>query len=574
MDPRTDKNGTDENDLEHYLNNNFHPEQVRSILKHKRVDSDKADKIVNTYTEKLQKIQKLARKLLDKVEKKYNHLPFESIMQKAYAYAKHNNFSEAEKQALLRLASKGDIYNTFNPYSDLKYTEMAKFFGSDNGMPVLNLGTKDYAHLDQIVKLYELTRVLHQDVKNNSVMYSDCAPEAILGEYDSKRNNLASSINPVVVALFLAKIEAVEKRMLYTNIGRVVLQRAQPFLNKNYQMYVNVLKNEIESDFELAQDIVKDPNSLAFFSNDTPISNLLKRFKIQTELWKNVLNLRQGKYYSGTSFDENDGITGFVNALNNYEWSVFDSPDMHNVQDEGSILRKLLAVFSLRPTTTQVSSLATNNVMGMSGWSGLARTVFLTIPIINIRLPSAQVSAAVKMSGAMHQMDWFVENKMIVPKNKTVIHSRDLVFFYTNRRYQSVNHANLSTNFAYQNLPVQSWQIGYTAVNENELDFDDRLRVGKDEFNLRSVVSVYKPPINEHVSIGSSCTVVAADPATGNPVYFTYNPILAGRMLRTTAGDYRYQLPVSITPSTSADPAVTVFRPHTKKYGTIFVYSK
>jgi hypothetical protein len=574
MDPRTEKNVIDEHDLENYLTSNFHPDQVRSILRHKKVDPEKVEKIVNNYSEKLQKIQKLARKLLDKVERKYSHLPFESIMQKAYAYAKHNNFSEAEKQALLRLASKGDIYNTFNPYTDLKYTEMAKFFGSDNGMPVLNLGTKDYAHLDQIVKLYELTRVLHQNIKNNSIMYKDFSLEATLGEYDPNRHNLTSFINPLVVALFISKIDFIERRMLYTNIGRVVLQRAQPFLQKNYQMYINLLNREIESDFELAQDIVKDPNSLAFFSNDTPMSNLLKRFKIQTELWKNVLNLRQGRYYSSRANDENDSISGFMDSLNNYEWSVFDSPDMYGIQDEGSTLRKLLAVFSVRPTTIEVSNFNTHSAMNASSWSGLARTVLLTIPMMNVRLPSAQISAAVKMSAAMQQLDWFVENKMIVPKNKSVIHSREVVFFYTNRRYQSVNYANLTSNFAYQNLPVQSWQIGYTAVNQNVLDFDDKVRIGKEEFGLRSIVCVYKPNVADHVSIGSSCVVLRPND-NGTTEYMTYNPIMSGTYEPPIEGSQiKYRLPFSVTHAVSQNNDDVVFRPHVEKFGTVFVYSK
>jgi hypothetical protein len=572
MDPRMMENTNTEHDEDFYLKNNFHPNQVRVILRHnKKLSEEQIDKFVESYIDKLQKVQKLARKLLEKVEKKYNHLPYEAIVQKAYAYAKHNNFTDAEKQALIRFANKGDVYNASNPYSQLKFTEMAKFFGFDATEPVLNIGNKDYAPLNEIIKLFELTRTLHLDIKNQSALYRDCAPEAITGKYDNTRHVISSHIHPVIVALFISKIPAIESRMILSNIGRIVAQRSLPFLGKNIPLYDNVLHGEMEAEMVLTCDIVKDPNSLAYFSNDTPITNMLKRFKIQTELWKNVLNLRQGRYYS-KGYDENDGILGFVQSLTTYEWSVFDSPDLYNVQDEGTILRKLLAVFSLRPTLTQISSLSTNsNVMGLSNWGGYARTTVIQIPIINVKLPSATINTAINLTDAMKQHDWFIENKMIVPKSKAIIYSKDLVFFYANRRYQTSNVSAINSNFVYQCNPIQTWQVGHTAVNENELNFSDTLQIEKDLFYLRSVVMIYKPPIAEHVSVG--CTTVIVKRFNNSTHYLHYNPLLAN--FKYINGDkYESVDPFSVMPETSALASnYPSFRSEAKRFGTIFVYA-
>jgi hypothetical protein len=337
------------------------------------------------------------------------------------------------------------------------------------------------------------------------------------------------------------------------------------------------LNGELEAEWEMTYDIVKDPNSLAYFSDDSPITNMMKRFKIQIELWKNVLSLRQGRYYAAGY--EEDGINGFLRVLSQYDWSFFDSPDMFHVQDEGTVLRKLLAVFSLRPTFAQISSLTNKTVMGYSNFTGLARTTFLNIPIINVRLPTLLTSVpsgSIHLNNAMAQSDWYIENKMLVPKNKSVIYSGDLVFFYANRRYQSVNIANLSLNFRYTSVPMQTWNVGHTAVNESLLNFDERIKIGKDDFYLRSVVMVYKPPVADHVSVGSSAVIVKrSGPGVAAPVYLHYNPVLANYMFQSPSGGYRANDPITGLPATSTPGSgLPNFSEQAKKFGTIFVYSK
>jgi hypothetical protein len=580
MDSRTAKNATHESDdMEFFLKHEIPVEQIRSILRHRKMSEDKVDSTLSKLMEAKERVRKYANRFIEKIDQHYGLHDIPTIVKKAVKFAEKHQLSNIEREVIISMAMKGDVYNTFNPSNDLKYSEMSKFMGIESPAgQVLNIQTKDYAPLNEIVKLFETTRILHMDIKNQLSLYRDCAYEAISGEFDRNKHNLSTHIHPVVAALFLPKIEAVEKRMLYSNLGRVVLQRALPYLNKHVQLYDNVLPGELEAEWELTCDIIQDPNSLAYFSDDTPVTNMMKRFKIQIELWKNVLNLRQGRYFS-VGYDENDGINGFLKTLNQYDWTYFDSPDMFHLQDEGSVLRKILAVFSVRPTFAQISSLQQRSFMGFANFTGLARTTHLRIPIINVRLPAVAPNnlnlpmPQIHLERAINQSDYFIENKLLVPKNKSIMYSIDFVFFYINRRFQNSTLANLTYKFSYTNVPYQTVNVGQTSVNDLPVGFDYNMKIGSDVFDLRSVVTVYRPPIAENVSVGSSCVVIrsASPGVTGD--HFYYNPLLANISM-DIGGAPVSNKPISVIHRTAGQPDEVGFIEMAQKFGTIFMYVK
>jgi hypothetical protein len=578
MDSRTAKNATHEStdDMEFFLKHDIPIEQIRSILRHRKMNEDKIESTLNKLVETKERTRKYARRFIEKIDQHYGFHDIPTIVKKAIKFAEKHQLSNIEREVIISTAIKGDVYNTFNLSNDVKYSEMTKFMGIDSPAgQVLNIQSKDYAPLNEIVKLFETTRILHMDLKNQLSLYRDCAVEAITGTFDKQKHNISTHIHPVVVALFLPKIESFEKRMLYSNLGRVVLQRALPYLNKHVQLFDNVLPGELEAEWELTCDIVQDPNSLAYFSDDTPITNMMKRFKIQIELWKNVMNLRQGKFYS-TGYDENDGVNGFLKTLSQYDWTYFDSPDMFHLQDEGSVLRKILAVFSLRPTWAQISTLQQRSFMGYANLTGLARTTFIRIPIINVRLPAVMPNnlgydvPQMHLDRAINQSDYFIENKLLVPKSKSILYSRNAVFFYVNRRFQTVNAANLTYKFSYTNVPYQTFNVGQSAINDFPVGFDNSLTLGNDVFSLRSVVTVYRPPIAENVSVGSSCVVVGQQ---SNDLFY-YNPLLANIQFEDETGAYRSNNPITVINNVSAHANQPGFIEMAQKYGTIFMYVK
>jgi len=477
----------------------------------------------------------------------------------------------------------------------LGYTEMSKFlvFSTYQGQS-LNVKPTDYAPLNELARLFEMYKPIHAAVRNNVITYRSCAPDALTGTFNKEKHNVNLFIHPLLVALFLPKIDVLEKRMLLSNIGRLVVQRTQVYFQtqedskKQFMKSANwnsnfndLLPGELEADLELAYDIARDPNSLNYFSDESPMSNLLKRYTIQIELWKNVLLLRQGKFYShGDSFNVDDGIMGLQKVLSSYDWTYFDSPDLYQVQDEGTLLRKLLAVFSLRPTFTQISSFVHSTGLGYSNLGAVSRSTFINTPICNIKLPvniyggGAAQGPAVPLKDALTQSDWFIENKMLVPKNKSVIYSRKIIFFYVNRRHQSVNFASVDMGFRYLSVPAT--MTGMTSINTTELAFEDEIEIGNNgncKFKLTSVV-VLNELLQGQLSTGCSSIVCCyPDVGTGRTraTHFYYNPLAASVMIEK-AGQFIRNDPISPILEHSNDSRTPGFYETARKYGTIFVY--
>jgi len=295
----------------------------------------------------------------------------------------------------------------------------------------------------------------------------------------------------------------------------------------------------------------------------------------QVELWKNVLNLRQGRLYSLAGYDADDGITGLLRVLSTYDWSYFDAPDMYHIQDEGSVLRKLLAVFSLRPTFAQMTTLSPRAVLGYSNYNALQRTTFLNIPVVNVRLPTVmQQQQPVSLEKSLSQTDFFIEHKTLVPKFRSVMYTQKLLFFYVNRRYQAINVARLDFRLAYTSVPYQSWNVGQTAINDTPVDFKYTQQVGDKQLDLRSIVTVYRPPLAENIVGGSSAIVIPARNSGRNAnENFYYNPLLANYMYEGAGGNYASNRPITLIARDSPTQNSVCVTELGQQYGSVFVYA-
>jgi hypothetical protein len=575
---KTERDG----DFEFYLKSGLPTNQIVAILKAQKMDQKDIDIFMSKLEASKKKVNKMLKKFVQSIEQQYGHLDIPELIKKGIKFAAKHEFSEAEKEAFIRYALKGETENNMFPIQDLGYTEMSKFLGfSSYAGQMLEIKADDQSTLNEIVKKYSETKILHASLKNQMLSYTDCAPEVLTGKFDETKHNVSLHIHPVVFALFVPKIAAIERRMLLTNYGRLVAQRAAPYIRNSFAVEPTIA-HEIESDYQLAFDIAKDPNSLAYFSDEKPIANLLKRFLIQIKLWYNVINLRQGKFYSLGEYETDDGITGFVKALNSYDWTFFDSPDLSQAQDEGTILRKLLAVFSFRPSFTQLSSVITKAGLGYSNMGSLARTTFINTPIVNIRLPTniyGRASAPVALRSALTQSDWYLDGKLLVPKNKVVIYSRDVIFFYANRKYPSVNFANISMQYNYVGIPMN--YTGITTINDTALKFGPYQQIGSDRFLLKSVIvlQTVADPSGATETIASGCAaivvrhpnMVSGDQSTS---YYYYNPQGASSMRQYPDGSFKRNRPVTILTANSSDPNSPGFYDIAEKYGTIFMYVK
>jgi hypothetical protein len=580
--------------LNFYLKVGLAPSQVEQLLKQQISDSDQVDKLVSEYEPRLKKIKKLAKKFVMKIEQRYGHLDTPELMRKGIKFASKHNLSEAEIEAFKRLSLKGDVDTPYTSFQDMEYTEMAKFFGfSSHHAHNIPVKATDQAPLNELARLYEQSKPIHSAIRNNLAIYEECSPDTLAGEYDSTKHNSNSYIHPLIVALFLPTIAPLQDRMMMSNIGRLVVQRTQLYFqtqadsakqfNKYSQMMPNgdMLQGELQADLELAYDISRDPNSLNYFSEESPMSNLLKRFTIQIELWKNILSLRSGKFFAqGDSFDTNNSIAGLQQVLSSYDWTYFDSPDLYQVQDEGTLLRKLLAVFSYRPTFTQVSSFVHRTGMGQN-FGSMAQATFINTPICNVKLPQMQnnqngqnAQDSIRLENALQQSpDWFIENKMLIPKQKTVMHSNKVIFFYVNRRHHQINYPNVNLGFNYVNTPGQiSGQRSMTTINTSIVEYSDVIHVGSSGTRFVFKSAVVLNELIGNLSAGCSSIVLSENVrGLGNEdTMLMYNPLACANLVYDGITTRRNR-PLSSVFENATQNSVS-WRNELEQRGTVYVY--
>lgn len=536
-----------------------------------------AEKAFDVYRDRnrMNSILKKAYKFKTRIFAKYGHLALPELLRKAHKYAKKYDLSDEEynifeKAALSDKNFQGNVYMQPN-------TPLAKSLGfnaetCNNNMTNITAGkmqveTGDLDVVQDIVRMVSENALLHEQIKIQSLTYQDCAPQAITGKYEKSKHPSFSFIHPVVAALFFPRIRFVDERMLLASIGNVVYSRfkGQPI--------------QIQPDYELYYDLITDPNETQCVPlKDSPLFDLRNRFKVQIELWKVVRDLREGRYYSEQS-------RNFIYAIDSCKTGFFDSPDMSNVRDEGTVLRKLFGAFSLRPTIVSITSLSTGGIMGGNyNLSSMAFSQVTSMPIINIRLPlnvrGMGFGQQLNLYDALEQPDWFIENKMIVPKVKSVIHSRDLVVFYANRRYQSINYGRLNAPFNFTALPATLSSL--ETINEMPIAYQPDIIVGDDRFHLRTVVFVERAITNPNLIIGSTTGIIIRSNYTMGmiqPLYLVYDP---------QGAIYEFENPLAPTSFTHNDPIVEIpgttpfvtggavesFQSRFTRRGSIYIYVK
>ena len=536
---------------------------VLANLRGKFKDPELVNAIFDHYKSRLEEVQKTARKFRQVLFDRYSsqQLPFPKLLKKAMKYKKKYDLSDDEFQIFLNdaLSSKQNTTNMYN----LPNTRISRTLGYGASAGVsdkLNVPEKELGVLNDVVTLHGQTRPLHAQVVLQSMTYKDCAPEALLGKFNSEKHNAYQYVHPVVAALFLPRIRYLDEHMLIANIGYIVKCKREgiPIMTK--------------PDYELYWDIITDPNEVAC-DVESPIVDLKNRFQLQTRLWDSVLSLRQGRYYE-------DNLSNFLVAVQACRGSIYDAADMTYVNDEGTILRRILSAFSLRPTivsTTPLYGLVSNNPY----LNTPAMTQVTSIPMVTLRLPlqlNDNVTTSIRLANAVNQAQWFVENKMIVPKSQSIMYSRDVMFFYVNRRYQTINVGRVTAPHNFSSLPMTV--AGFERLNDRAVNVDSTLNINNDYYELRTVVCIERATGSAYNNLITGCTTavrIPRDLARGHvsETYLLYDPQGAGSQILHD-GQYVANAPVSYIagspPFAGGDGNSFMERARTR--GTIFVYQK
>jgi len=205
--------------------------------------------------------------------------------------------------------------------------------------------------------------------------------------------------------------------------------------------------------------------------------------------------------------------------------------------------------------------------------------------MVNLRLPRqlGNVDAVVgfnknqnlSLTDALTQPQWFIEGKVLIPKTQMIVHSRDVIFFYIDRRYKAFNYTSINKPFMFAGfLPSLS---GLDSVNNTPITFMENITVGQDSFDLRSVIFTETTDLQDKggvVITGCTAGIVLLDTSTGGKSYVQYDPQGAGFQHETVDGNYVSYEPVSELSLTNNMKQMRVFQTLAETRGTIFMYAK
>lgn len=538
-------------------------------LRTKYKDEKMIQNIFDAYKDRLKFVTKKARRFRTLIVNKYApmQLSFDEIIKKAKKYAKKYKIEDDEFEMFLNLSMKERSFG--QGMWELPNTAMSKLLGYEAAMAVaekLNVKETELDTVNKILELYGRTKPLHAQIVVQSLSYRDCAAEAISGQLHTVHHNVYSYVHPIVAALFLPRIKLLDEQMLVANMGYIVdcKYKGRPIMT--------------QPDYELYWHLITDPNDHVC-SRTSAIDDLNNRYNLQTRLWDSVLNLRQGKYYE-------ENLTAFLSAIDRCSSSIYDAPDLTYVRDEGTIMRRLLSAFSIRPT--MVSTTRLYNVLGgttygfaqVGSFAGATNiTQITTVPIVTLRLPltvSQTSSAAVSLEEALSQPQWFVENQMIIPKAQSIIHSRDVLFFYVGRRFQTVNVMRMGGPANFTTLPMTV--AGWESLNKTVVNYNYRMTIGNDVYQLRSVVFVETSPTRKDLIIGSSAGIVIpmkVEEQRFEESYIIYDPQGASEQFKVpNTKDYTRNQPITWVSGTQNTADSESFYSRASTRGTIFMYEK
>lgn len=487
-------------------------------LKSKFKDEEIVESIIRKYNDKMKRVRKVAEKIKERLVAKYPNLSMKEYIEKITEYKKKYNFDDSEMQSIINLIFLNK-HTIANPEAlDANYNEMSKALGfipaSYNLSGKLHVAKEELEPLQMILAIASASRELHYQVTLQSLIYSDCDNVALQNEgFDKTKINIFSFIHPVVAALFLPKFKLLDQHLLLASIAEIVAYK------------YNGQELQTQPEYELYWDISTDPAESACTNKTKPFTDLVNRCNVQTKLWEAVLNLRQGKYYL------ND-LGQFLMAIDNCKANVFDAADLAYVKDEGTVLRKLLSAFSIRPTiviTTPVYGITPMT----SHISPVTSSQITTLSMVTMRIPMTlgRETDPIRLEDALTQRQLYIHHRQLTAKQQEILYSRELLIFYVHRRFQTINTARLTAPYHVSYLPTTINH--FERLHEVEVNFPiGDLMIGRisgqQTFKIRSIVTVNTKKVRDdeknQIIIGCSSYIFPLD----NDVIYKYDPLKLG----------------------------------------------
>jgi len=532
------------------------PTNVINELRRKYNDDNLLDKIQEVFYDKLNEITSRARKFTKLIEKKFSTkgLPLHIVLKESLKYKEKYNLSDVEFDEFKKQYEKMWNERFANKYDNefMPNTNMAQLFGDVNSNEGLIVKDSDYPVVQEIIKMYSMTRSTHSSVILQSMQYENCSPEVRAATYDQQRHNIACAIHPLIVAMFFPKIRELEEHFLFTNLAYIIKAK----FNKE------PLNNQ--ADYKILYNMINDANDVVC-SAETPLKDIRTRFNLQTNLWANVLSLRSGKFFEC-------GNNEFFTAVDDCKISMYDTPDLLYVGDEGVILKRLLGAFSFRPVI-----LATNPIFGGYGISNpvgfpVINNKVISQSILTVRLPVSTTSSSLvnfSLNNAISHTQIYQENGMSVPKTQEVVWTSGVTVFHVPRRMllTEIKYKNLINPFQhYEQIP--SHILKNERINNTPVDITETLTMHGQKYYLRS--AVYLETKDDDVKTEDN----------GSQLVLSTGCVVRDMNNELTSGKYLWYTPLRLHPRDANKMNVInevndidVYS-HLAIKGTIFIYSK
>jgi len=480
----------------HSTNETIIPDTITALLKegiHGRIPSAKLselrrklgsdelmDELQNAFYEELQVNRKRAMKFVKFIQKKTEHtnMPLHTILQKAEKYKKQNKMSDMQFAEFKRIFEK--MYTGKDTKVDkiLPTTNLAMLFGDIYSVDGINVKESDYPIVQDIIKLYTMTRGSHTQVVLQSMQYnSDLSKElqVLNAYYDRNHHSLHQAVHPVIVAMFVPKMMGLETHFLYTNIAHVVKSK------------YNKERIDQHHDLLLLDSMIRDSVDVVCSSSST-MQDLRMRANIQINLWNSVLQMRSGKFYDVVNTD-------FFAAVDECKIFRHDAPDLLYTGDESIVLRRLLSAMSFNPIDVVTQPVFGMNIYGNPMNLPVINNSIMSRPFIVCRIgaPSDKDPEPDKipvLANCHEQMEAFKEENKYVPKHQKILDVvGGVVIYYIQRRsIEGVDnvHRFISPVPKFNQLPLHV--LANERLNLNKVEVSTDIDINDNTYNLVSGV--------------------------------------------------------------------------------------
>lgn len=454
---------------------------IKELMEKYGNDRNVLDKIMEKIEKQQRSINKQAKKMAAIINNKYGsgQMTYHQILTKMQKYKKDNGWSDYEYDLFVRELGKILRNERGNTVVELHTFQKNSLIYRLLGVPLevgtfasgLRIEPDEQKILNNILKLYKTTEQLSRSVALQTVSYADCDISALTGAYTKGIDNPINHIPPFLAAMFIPKITIFESTMLMSNFGKLISDRneSKPLNPYNKELYLN---------------ITTDPNDMVC-EMGSPVTDLRNRYRVQVRLWENIIRLRNGSYYESPSINE------FITTLNACRNNLFDSADLAFMQDDGNLLRRLLNVFSMRPTIIAIKTITAFPQFGQYG----ENTTVTRVPMINLNLPAGKSKVfgvtvgteakALNLQTSLTTQIWVQEKGTLVPKEQTPIATSEVLIFYLNRTRKAISYqiGELSVD----KLPLT--MFNFETTNLMPIEAPQTIDLNGETLALRSVVA-------------------------------------------------------------------------------------